>query len=86
MNKDIFNTKFNIENYTDYLSLVFEDSNFEADELKPIVLIGIKKGLSKYNEKRRKVNLFVYVTYFVKTEVENFKNSKLLINLTLRKR
>jgi hypothetical protein len=86
MKTNFFNTNFTIENYADYLSLVFEDTHFPAEELKPFVLKGIKKGLERYAKRKRKSNMFVYVTYFVKVEVENYKKSKLLINLTLRKR
>jgi hypothetical protein len=86
MKKDIFNTNFNQDNFTDYMCLVFEDKNFEAEELKPSVLEGLKKGLDKYKEKKRTVNIFIYITYFVKKEVDEFKKSKLLINISLKKR
>lgn len=86
MKPDIFNTNFSHENYADYLSLIFEDKNFTAEELKDSVTTGINKGIRKYKDKKRKVNIFVYVTYFVKIEVEKYKKSKLLINLSFRKK
>jgi hypothetical protein len=86
MENQTFETNFNHDNFTDYMCLVFQDKNFEPEELRPSVLIGIKKGLDKYKKKNRTVNFFVYVTYFVKKEVDKYKKSKLLINLSLRKR
>ena len=71
-----FTTNFDLENFVDYLSLVFEDENYTSDELIPVVRAGVEKGLKKYDEKQRDVNLFVYVTYFVKKEVNDLKNSK----------
>jgi hypothetical protein len=86
MKQNLFNSNFNHDNFIEYMCLVFEDKHFKSDELRPSVLTGIEKGLNKYNEKRRKVNLFVYVTYFVKKEVTDYKKSKLLFNLSFKKR
>jgi hypothetical protein len=73
MRKDIFNTNFNHQNFIDYLSLVWEDGNFDSESLKTPVELGIQKGLQKYEQNERKVNLFVYLTYFAKEEVKKFK-------------
>jgi hypothetical protein len=78
MNTQTFNTDLDYENLVDYFSLVFEDEIFPSKELIPVVEVGIQKGLEKYQEKDRDVNLFVYVTYFVKKEVNFYKNSKII--------
>lgn len=72
--KQTFNPKFNKENLIEYLSLVFEDDKNSSEKLKPIVELGILKGLEKYESNDRKVNLFVYLTYFVKVEVNKYKS------------
>jgi hypothetical protein len=76
MKPDVFNTNFNHQNYIDYLALVFEDDDFDADSLKEPIEVGIARGLKKYEEENRKVNLFVYLTYFAKNEVLKYKSLK----------
>ena len=68
------------------MCLIFEDKNFSASELEPYVKLGFRKGFKKYKSNKRESDFIVYVSYFVKTEVEKYKNSKLLINISLRKR
>jgi hypothetical protein len=77
MKPDVFNTNFNHQNYIDYLALVFEDDDFDAESLKEPIEVGIAKGLQKYKDQNRKVNLFVYLTYFAKSEVKKFKKINL---------
>ncbi len=39
---------------------------YQKQPLKEPIEVGIARGLKKYEEENRKVNLFVYLTYFAK--------------------
>lgn len=71
-----FNTNFSPDGFAEYLSLIFEDDNFTAEQLLPSVWEGINTGVAKYNQKNRESDFVTYVTYYVKLSVNNFKNSQ----------
>ena len=71
-----FEASFTPDGYAELMALIFEDENYTSEELLPTVYRGMGIGIQRYNDNNSDVNFITYITYYVKREVNLFKNSQ----------